>query len=145
MLRRIPCQEWRCVSTKPGMTMALEASMISALDAPIPGRTATILPPCTSTSAFSKSPTCRSRVRTHPPLMRMGRPLAGALVDAAGGAAEADGVRVARARGAATAPVAVVRRKRRRDIPSDGGEFVVIVDLPVLFVVSRGRLPGEPG
>src|SRR5262245_35630479 len=101
---------WRWVSTKPGATIMREASITSALGALILGRTAEILPPSTSTSACSKSPTARSRVSTQPPLIRIGRPAAGAPPCAPAGPAT-----VATIAEAAAAPAAVVQRNWRRD------------------------------
>ena len=47
---------WRWVSTKPGMTTHLMASITCAFGALMFGFTADIFLPSTSTSAFSKSP-----------------------------------------------------------------------------------------
>src|SRR5919198_344379 len=76
------------------------------------GRTAEILPPSISTSACSKSPTARSRVSTQPPLIRIGRPAAGAPP---GCCAPAGPATVATIAEAAAAPAAVVQRNWRRD------------------------------
>src|SRR5215813_8043962 len=107
----MPCHMWRWVSTKPGATIMREASITSALGALILGRTAEILPPSTSTSACSKSPTARSKVSTQPPLIRIARP--GAV--APGCWALAVPTTVA----AATAVAAVVQRNWRRDSAGD--------------------------
>ena len=56
----MPCHMWRWVSTKPGMTIAFEASITSAFGALMFGRTAEIFLPSISTSACSKSPIARS-------------------------------------------------------------------------------------
>src|SRR5499433_3341370 len=108
----MPCHMWRWVSTKPGATIMREASITSALGALILGRTAEILPPSTSTSACSKSPTARSRVSTHPPLIRIARP---GPVAPPGCWALAVPTTVE----AATAVAAVVQRNWRRDSAGD--------------------------
>src|SRR5262245_36247653 len=107
---------WRWVSTKPGITIDFEASITSALGALMLGRTAEILLPSTSTSAASKSPTARSRLSTQPPLIRIGRPGAGAPGACCACAAP---ITLAAIAGAAAAPAAVVQRNRRRDIADD--------------------------
>src|SRR5262245_54037462 len=112
----MPCHMWRWVSTKPGATIMREASITSALGALILGRTAEILPPSTSTSACSKSPTARSRVSTQPPLIRIARPGA---VAPPGCCAPAGPATVATIAEAAAAPAAVVQRNWRRDSAGD--------------------------
>ena len=62
----------------PASRSVFEASITSALGALMFGRTAEILLPSISTSACSKSPTARSSESTQPPLIRIGRPGAGA-------------------------------------------------------------------
>src|SRR5215510_1698950 len=100
----------RWVSTKPGITIDFEASITSALGALMFARTAEILPPSTSTSACSKSPTALSRLSTQPPLIRIGRPGAGA---AAGCCALAVPTTLKAVEAAAVA--ALVQRNCRRD------------------------------
>src|SRR5262245_52049279 len=109
----------RWVSTKPGITIVLEASITSALGALMFGRTAETLPPSTKTSAASKSPTARSRLSTQPPLIRIGRPAAGVVI---GACACAVPITLAAIAGAAAAPTAVVHRNWRRDIARDGAQ-----------------------
>src|SRR5262249_38440695 len=103
---------WRWESTKPGATIMREASITSALGALIFGRTAEILPPSISTSACSKSPIVRSRVSTQPPLIRIGRPAAGAPP---GCCAPAGPATVAAIAAAAAAPAAGGERSLGRD------------------------------
>ena len=55
---------WLCVLMKPGMTIMPRQSTTLALLALMLGRIATIFLPSMSTSAFSKSPTAGSSVRT---------------------------------------------------------------------------------
>src|SRR5262249_7409623 len=108
----MPCHMWRWVSTKPGATIMREASIPSALGALRLGRTAETLPPSTSTSACSKSPTARSRLSPQPPLIRIARPGAVAPL---GCCAPAGPATVATTAEAAAAPAAVVQRNWRRD------------------------------
>src|SRR5262245_34523960 len=89
-----------------------EASMTSALGALMLARTAEILPPSTSTSACSKSPTARSSVRTQPPLIRIGRPAPAAPL---GCCARAVSPLAPITVEAATAVAAVLQRNWRRD------------------------------
>src|SRR5262249_9952888 len=58
---------------KPGMMMRFAASTTAALspETAMLGRTSRIFPFSTSTSAWAKSPTCRSRLSTTPPLSRI--------------------------------------------------------------------------
>src|SRR5262245_39262239 len=113
----MPCHMWRWVSTKPGATIMREASITSALGALILGRTAEILPPSTSTSACSKSPTARSRVSTQPPLIRIARPEE--AVASLGCCARTGPPVAAITLEAATAVAAVVQRNWRRDSAAD--------------------------
>src|SRR5262249_48096312 len=106
----MPCHMWRWVSTKPGATIMRAASITSALGALILGRTAEILPPSTSTSACSKSPTARSRVSTQPPLIRIARP---------GAVAPPGCWALAVPTTVAAAVAAVVQRNWRRDSAGD--------------------------
>ena len=102
----------RWVSTKPGITMHLPASITCAFGALMFGFTAVIFLPSTSTSACSKSPTALSSESTQPPLIRIGRPAC-----AARGAASAVADHACGERGAAATPAAVVQRNCRRDRP----------------------------
>src|SRR5262245_58996084 len=118
---------WRWVSTKPGITMAFEASITSALGAAMFGRTAEIFWPSTSTSACSKSPIARSSESTQPPLIRIGLPAAGGGV---GCWAAAGPITLAAIVGAATAPAAVVHRNWRRDKLGAGPQQVQNAPVP---------------
>src|SRR5215475_5893054 len=129
----------RWVSTKPGITIDFEASITSALGALMFARTAEILPPSTSTSACSKSPTALSRLSTQPPLIRIGRPGAGA---AAGCWALAVPTTL-NAFEAATAVAALVQRNCRRD-SADGLHALQKQDVMAssrMSVVMRGCYP----
>src|SRR5438128_1956375 len=106
---------WRWVSTRPGITIDLEASITWALGALMFGFTAEIFLPSISTSACSKSPTARSSDSTQPPLSRIDRPGAPATLGAA--CASPAPITLAASAGAATAPAAVVQRNCRRDSP----------------------------
>src|SRR5438552_19015094 len=109
MRRSCPSHEWRCASTKPGITMVFDASITCAPDDdltwPSPP-TPTIFLPSISTSPFVKLPTCGSMLMMVPPLRRM-RPCAAASA-AAGRSGAA----------AATANPAPALKRLRREIAS---------------------------
>ena len=133
---------WRWVSTIPGITIMRAASMTSALGALMFGRTAEILPPSTSTSACSKSPTARSSVSTHPPLIRMARP---GVVTAPGCCARAVPTIALATVEAAAALAAVVQRNWRRDTAGDGAHELqaqkAMVSSRILVVVIVDATP----
>jgi hypothetical protein len=95
----------------PGMTIARLASITSASGAVRFGPTAAILPPETSTSARSKSPTAGSSESTQPFLIRIGRPGAGAGL----GCACAFAAGLVTSAGTAAAAATLVHRNPRRD------------------------------
>src|SRR5262245_28923840 len=70
MLRSGPSHICLCVSTKPGITIVLEASIVVAF-AVMFGRTSTIRVPSINTSALSKFPTPASMETTQPFLKRI--------------------------------------------------------------------------
>src|SRR4051794_4574960 len=114
---------------KPGMTMVPEQSIFSPPASRL-GPTATIFFPSISTSAFSKSPTPGSRVRTTPPFstLRFGsRFLTVSLaVTPAANVAAAAGAPDATA--TAASPEAPVSRNSRRELPPRAGPSMLAVD-----------------
>src|SRR5437867_4347979 len=101
---------------KPGMTIAPEQSTTSASEAETLGAIWAIFFPSMRMSAFSKSPTFASRLRTTPPRSRMRRLLASPVKFWASGAAAARaGESCALPHDAPARPAAPAVRKSRRD------------------------------
>jgi hypothetical protein len=110
---------WRWVSTKPGITTHLLASITCAFGALMFGFTAEIFLPSMRMSACSKSPAVLSSVRTQPPLIRIGRP-AWPPSALRRDAASASPITLVASTGATATPAAVVQRNCRRDRPALG-------------------------